>query len=259
LNKTLETVNDHFSKYRISDALMAIYKLIWDDFCSWYLEMVKPAYQQPVDGETLKRTIGFFEKLLQILHPFMPFITEEIWHLLKERKEGESIMMTEMVKAGTYDEKPIAAFDYAKDVIISLRNFRKERNIPVRDMMKLKIKKNNDEIPDTTYDELVIKLCNLESLAYSDRKIENTGSFIVKTTEFYIPLEENYDREAEIKKLEDELKYQQGFLDAVMKKLSNERFLNNAPPNVLQLERKKQMDAEAKISVIEKKLKQLSN
>ncbi len=258
-NKSLETINDHFIKFRISDALMAIYKLIWDDFCSWYLEMIKPAYQHPIDKATYDQTIEFFEKLLKVLHPFMPFISEEIWHLIDERKEKESIMLTRMPAPETFNEKVINSFDYAKDVIIALRNFRKEKNIPVREQMTLIIKKNNEEKPDVTYDNLVIKLCNLKSLTYSDVKVEGAFTFIVNTTEFYVPLEESIDKDAEISKLKEELAYNKGFLESVMKKLSNERFVNNAPANVLQMERKKQMDAEAKIAVIEEQLSNLLN
>lgn len=259
MNESLETINDHFSKFRISDALMAIYKLIWDDFCSWYLEMIKPAYQKPIDKITYDITIGFFEKLLKVLHPFMPFISEEVWHLLEDRKQNESIMISNMPKVESYHGKVIDTFEYAKQVIIALRNFRKEKNIPIKESMNLIIKKNNNEKQDVTYDNLVIKLCNLKSLTYSDSKIEGAFTFIVNTTEFYVPLEESIDKESEILKLQQELAYIKGFLDSVMKKLSNERFVNNAPPNVLQMERKKQMDTEAKISVIEKQINNLLN
>jgi valyl-tRNA synthetase len=221
--------------------------------------MIKPAYQQPIDKDTFDLTIGFFEKLLKVLHPFMPFISEEIWHLIIEQKHNESIMISRMPIAASFNEKVIGTFEYAKDVIIALRNFRKEKNIPVRDQMTLIIKKNNNEQPDVTYDKLVIKLCNLKSLTYSDNKVEGAYTFIVNTTEFYVPLEESVDKDAEILKLKEELAYNKGFLESVMKKLSNERFVNNAPPNVLQMERKKQMDAEAKISVIEKQLYNLLN
>jgi valyl-tRNA synthetase len=259
LNKTLDVINDHFSKFRISDALMAIYKLIWDDYCSWYLEMVKPAYQKPIDKATYEKTIAFFEKLLTVLHPFMPFISEEIWHIILERKADESIMMSSMPEVNSFDENIISTFDYARQVVIALRNFRKEKNIPIKEQMTLIIKKNSNETPDITYDNLVIKLCNLKSISYSDTKIEGAFTFIVNMTEFYVPLEESVDKEAEILKLRQELEYNKGLLATVMKKLSNERFVNNAPPNVLQIERKKQMDAEAKIAIIEKQLNNLLN
>ncbi|OIP04571.1 MAG: valine--tRNA ligase [Bacteroidetes bacterium CG2_30_32_10] len=256
-NKTLETINDHFNKFRISEALMAVYKLIWDDFCSWFLEMIKPAYLQPIDKATYDQTIAFLEKLLKVLHPFMPFITEEIWHLIEERKQNESIMITRLPQVEKYNEKVIASFDYVKEVIMALRNFRKEKNIPNKEQIAVIIKKNNNEQANVTYDNLVVKLCNLKSLSYSESKVEGAFTFIVNTTEFYIPLEENIDKEAEIIKLKQELAYNKGFLESVIKKLSNERFVNNAPPNVLQMERKKQMDAEAKISVIEAQLSNL--
>ena len=256
-NKTLETINNHFNKFRISEALMAVYKLIWDDFCSWYLEMIKPAYLQPIDKATYDQTIAFLEKLLKVLHPFMPFITEEIWHLIEERKQNESIMVTRLQQVEKYNENVISSFDYVKEVIMALRNFRKEKNIPNKEQIAVIIKKNNNEPSDVTYDNLVVKLCNLKSLSYSESKVEGAFTFIVNTTEFYIPLEENIDKEAEIIKLKQELAYNNGFLESVIKKLSNERFVNNAPPNVLQMERKKQMDAEAKIAVIEDQLSNL--
>ncbi|MBI9037781.1 MAG: valine--tRNA ligase [Bacteroidales bacterium] len=254
LNSTIKILDDHFLKYRISDALMLTYKLIWDDFCSWYLEMIKPAYQKPIDKYTLESSIKFFEKLMKILHPFMPFITEEIWHLLKDRDENDCIIISDMPKYGKTDKTILNQFEFAKDVIIAIRNFRKEKNIPNKEELEIFIKKNNDESPDLTFDSLISKLCNLNKIDYTDEKVEDSLSFIVKSTEFFIPMSDLLDPESEIKKLEDDLKYTKGFLISVSKKLSNERFVNNAPEKVVEMERKKQLDAEAKIKVIEEQL-----
>lgn len=254
LNSTIKILDNHFSKYRISDALMLTYKLIWDDFCSWYLEMIKPAYQKPIDKTTLEKTIVFFEKIMKILHPFMPFITEEIWHLLADRDEDDCIIISKMPEVGKTDKTILNQFEFAKDVIVAIRNFRKGKNIPNKEKLELFIKKNNDEKPDTTFDSLVSKLCNLSKIDYTDEKIDASMSIIVKSTEFFVPMSDSLDMESEIKKLEEDLKYTKGFLFSVSKKLSNERFVNNAPEKVVEIERKKQSDAEAKIRVIEEQL-----
>ncbi|MCF8236116.1 MAG: valine--tRNA ligase [Bacteroidales bacterium] len=260
LNRALKTIDDHYSKYRISDALMAIYKLVWDEFCSWYLEMIKPAYQKPIDRKTLSKTIELFDRLMRVLHPFMPFLTEEIWHRLKERKENESIMLATMPEKGRVDHKLLDLFEYVREVIIAVRNVRKQKNIPFKEQIELFIKKNHVKTPnlDTKFDGVVSKLCNLSGISYTDQKKDNAVSFIVRSTEFYIPLTENVDVEAEIKKLEEELKYTKGFLNTVMKKLSNERFVNNAPEAVVAKERKKQEDAETRIRVLEEQIEGLS-
>ena len=254
LNSCLKILDDQFLKYRISDALMLVYKLIWDDFCSWYLEMIKPAYQQPIDRKTLDETIIFFEKLMKVLHPFMPFITEEIWHQLKARKENNCIIISEIPVRERINHKILEQFENAKQVIIAVRNLRKEKNIQNKESIRFFIKKNYEEEPDTTFDDLVAKLCNISEIGYVDDKVEGAMSFIVKSTEFYIPMSDSVDVDAEIKKLEDELNYTKGFLDSVRKKLGNERFVNNAPEKVVVLEQKKQADAEAKIKVIEEQL-----
>jgi valyl-tRNA synthetase len=252
-NSTLKFIDEQFEKYRLSDALMAIYKLVWDDFCSWYLEMIKPAYQKPVDRKTLDATIAVFDKLMRVVHPFMPFLTEEIWHLIDERKEGESIMVAEMPVAEPYDEQLLIQFEAAAEAIQSVRSIRKEKNIPFKDQIQLFVKKNN-ESADITFDPVVTKLCNLSELTYVDEKVEDALSFILHSTEFYIPLTESVDIEAEIAKLEEELRYTEGFLKSVEKKLSNERFVNNAPEQVVAMERKKQEDAQNKIAVIREQL-----
>jgi valyl-tRNA synthetase len=256
-NQALATIEDHSSKYRVSDALMAVYKLIWDDFCSWYLEMIKPAYQHDIDAKTLETTIAFFEDLMKVLHPFMPFISEEIWHHLAEREENDCLMVTEMPGPNGVEETLLNEFEYVREVIMGIRKVRKEKNIANRDEIALLIKKNEGEEPKTTFDPVVSKLCKISSLGYTDKKEEGAVSFIIKSTEFYIPLEGSVDVEAEIEKLESELKYAKGFLMSVDKKLSNERFVNNAPGQVVDKEKQKKADAEAKIRVIEEQLKAL--
>ena len=257
LNETLELINDHFSKYRISDALMTVYKLIWDDFCSWYLEMVKPEYQKPVDPKTMHATIGFFEELVKVLHPFMPFISEEIWHHLGEREEDECLMVSRMPHPGAVDKSLLEEFDFAREAIMGIRKLRKEKNIPNKEALSLLVKKNEGEKPETAFDPLVMKLCNLRALDYVTDKVEGAASFIVRSTEFFIPMEGKLDLQAEIEKLEEELKYTHGFLAGVEKKLGNEAFVNNAPDHVVALENKKKSDALARIRIIGQQLKAL--
>jgi len=256
LNSALKTLDDHFLKYRISDALMTTYRLIWDDFCSWYLEMVKPAYQKPIDAETYQKTIAFFESLMKVAHPFIPFITEEIWHQLTNEKREKDLMVSLMPERMRIDHKILEQFDFAKEAIIALRSIRNQQNIPNKESLKLFVKKN-DTKADLTFDDIVAKLCNLESIEYVSEKIEGANSFTLKSTEFYVPLSANIDVDAEIEKLESELKYTQGFIQSIDKKLSNERFVNNAPAKVVELERKKKSDAEARIQVLEAQLKNL--
>ncbi len=256
-NQALSTIDDHFSKYRISDALMAVYKLVWDDFCSWYLEMIKPGYQQDIDANTLKSTIGFFEELMRVSHPFMPFISEEIWHLLAEREDDNCLMIAEMPVPKKVDKTILKEFDYVREVIMGIRKVRMEKNIANKDEIRLLIKKNEGEEPKTFFDPVVTKLCKLSELGYTDQKEEGAVSIIIRSTEFYIPLEGSIDVEAEIEKLESELHYAKGFLNSVDKKLSNERFVNHAPEQVVEKEKQKKADAEAKIRVIEEQLSAL--
>ena len=257
LNQALTEIEDHFSKYRLSDALMRAYKLVWDDFCSWYLEMIKPAYQQPIDATTFAATLGYFDKLMKIMHPFMPFITEEIWHLLSDDKEGISIMNAGMPVATTINESLLERFDYATQIIIALRAIRKDKNIPIKESISLFVKKNNEETADTLFDCVIAKLLNIDSINYTTDKVEGSGSFVVKSTEFFVPLKGVVDVEAELEKLNNELTYTQGFLASVLKKLGNERFVNSAPANVVDTERKKQADAEARIAVLEAQIASL--
>ncbi len=252
-NQTLLEVEDSFAKYRLSDALMAIYKLIWDDFCSWYLEMVKTGLDQPLDRKTYQATILYFEKLMKVLHPFMPFITEEIWHLLAERTANDDIIVARTPVAQVYDKEVLNKFDYASEVILAVRKLRAEKNIPYRNPIELAVKKNRAEA-DKNFDGIVAKLCNISEISYVDDAVEGAFGFVARSTEFFVPADENVNVEAELEKLEQELNYTRGFLNGVKKKLSNERFVSGAPAEVVDRERNKLQDAEARILVIEKQL-----
>ena len=254
-NQALASIEDHFSKYRISDALMTTYKLIWDDFCSWYLEMIKPPYQKPADKATYEATIGFFEKLMKVLHPFMPFITEEIWHLLADRNEGDDIIVAAMPSAMPFDQKIIDAFARATEIILGIRNVRKDKNIANKEQIELKVKEGANA--DCMLYPVVTKMGNLDSIEKVNEQPSGAITFIVGSQEFYIPLAGTIDVEAEIKKLNDELKYTRGFMNSVSKKLSNDRFVNNAPAAVVDKERRKLADAEARIKVLEEQLNNL--
>jgi len=257
MNRSLKETESNFEKYRIADALKSIYRLIWDDFCSWYLEIVKPPYQKEIDKVTYDATIGFFDILLRMLHPFMPFITEEIYQHLRQEDAPESIMIAEMPASKNFDEKILSRFETAKDVVMNIRNLRQGKNIPNKQELKLLIKKNFRESPDTTFDDVVKKLCNLSSIDYTQDTPAGALSFIVKTTEFYIPVAQEIDKSEEIQSLEGDLEYLKNFLKSVEKKLSNEKFTKNAPPEVVDHERKKQSDAASKIKVVEEQLKSL--
>ncbi len=254
LSKILAEVQDLFSKFRLSEALMAVYKLFWDEFSSWYLEIVKPGYQQPIDSATYNTTLSYFDSLLRLLHPFMPFITEELWQHLAERKEGESIMTALIPTAKEVDEELISTFENAKQIIAGVRTVRLQKNIPNRDALTLQIIGAHDNSNDC----VIAKLTNLSEIAAVTEKDANSITFLVGTTEYAVPLGNNIDVEAELAKLNDDLKYMQGFLRTVMGKLSNERFVNNAPAQVVELERKKKADAESKIKSIEERIAALS-
>ena len=256
-NEALASINEHYDRYRLSDALMAVYKLVWDDFCSWYLEMIKPAYQQPIDAETYKSTVSLFSDMMQVLHPFMPFITEEIWHLLHADSNG-SIMISQMPVVKPHDEKILSQFAIASEIVMSMRTIRKEKNIPLKDKLELFILKPNHQTPVLLFDPLIEKLCNLSPIKYVSDKVPGASSFIIKGTEFYVPLGDKIDAEAEIEKLKLEMDYARGFLKSVMIKLSNERFVANAKPEVVEVERQKMADAELKIKTIEEQISLLS-
>lgn len=254
LAKTVAELDDSFGKYRLSEALMAVYKLFWDEFSSWYLEIVKPAYQHPIDKKTYEATLGFFDSLLRPLHPFMPFITEELWQALAERKVGESIMVSDMPKEVSFDAAFIDTFEKVKETIAGVRTIRLQKNIPNKEELSLEVVGGYD----TAYDSVISKMCNLSSIASVTEKDSTAASFLVGTTEFSVPLGSNIDVEAELKKLNDELKYLEGFLKSVAAKLSNEKFVANAKPEIVDNERKKQADAESKIKTIKESIANLS-
>ena len=248
LTKTALEVDDLMSKYRLSEALMAIYRLFWDEFSSWYLETVKPAYGCAIDKQTYDATLHYFDALLRLLHPFMPFITEELWQAIEERKPGESIM-TQSVKifVDKYDEQLIADIETVKSIISGVRTIRLQKNIAQKEALSLEVVGNHAV---ATYNAIIEKMANLEAINVVEAKSEGTSSFMVGTTEYAVPLGSLIDVEAEVAKLQAELTYLEGFLNSVMKKLSNERFVSNAPEAVVAAERKKQADAESKIAAI---------
>ena len=251
LAKTAEEVNDLFGKYRLSEALMAVYKLFWDEFSSWYLEMVKPAYGQPIDKVTYEKTLAFFETLLKLLHPFMPFITEELWQHIYDRQPGESIMTQTLVKDMPYNEALIAQFEAVKEVISGIRTIRLQKNIAQKEALALEVTGEN---PVAGFGSVIAKLCNLSEIKQVETKSEGAAAFMVGTTEYAVPLGNLINVEEELKKLEADLKYQEGFLQSVMKKLSNEKFVNKAPANVIEMECKKQADAETKIAALKESI-----
>ena len=252
LSETITSINENYDKFRISEVLMSVYKLVWDDFCSSYLEMIKPAYQKPIDKTTLATTLAYFEELLKLLHPFMPFISEEIWSLIADRDVKNRLIVTPWPLANKIDTILLANEAIAAEVISGIRTIRNEKNIANKDQVALFVKLNEDT--DKSFDSVITKLGNLSSLTYVDEKVDGALSFRVKSNEYYIPLAGAVNIEEEIATLKQELKYTQGFLNSVMKKLSNERFVNNAPEQVIVIERKKQADAEAKIKAIEEQL-----
>lgn len=255
LSATALEIDDLMSKYRISEALTAIYKLIRDDFSGWYLELIKPAYGQPIDTKTLRKTELFLETLLAQLHPFMPFITEELWQALKERQEGESLMVTLIPEAGSVDNAFLARFAQTQEIISAIRNIRTSKNLSPREELVLEVAPSyaND------MDAILMKLANLTEIRRSEEKSEGSISFVIGTDEFAVPMANLINAEEEIKKLEEDLEYQKKFLLGVEKKLSNENFVARAPEQVIALERKKKADAESRIQTIEQSLKQLKS
>uniref|UniRef100_UPI0026F0807B class I tRNA ligase family protein n=1 Tax=Bacteroides mediterraneensis TaxID=1841856 RepID=UPI0026F0807B len=251
LAKTAEEVNDLFGKYRLSEALMAVYKLFWDEFSSWYLEMVKPAYGQPIDKVTYEKTLSFFETLLKLLHPFMPFITEELWQHIYDRQPGESIMTQTLVKDMPYNETLITRFEAVKEVISGIRTIRLQKNIAQKEVLTLEVIGEN---PVAEFTSVIAKLCNLSEIKQVATKADGAAAFMVGTTEYAVPLGNLINVEEELKKLEADLKYQEGFLQSVLKKLSNEKFVSKAPANVIEMERKKQADAETKIAALKESI-----
>ena len=250
LDKTIAEVDDLFGKYRLSEAMMMIYKLFWDEFSSWYLEMIKPGYQLPIDKATYDATLGFFDGLLRLLHPFMPFITEELWQALEPRKEGESLMVALMPEVAPVDSVYLDAFEVVKEIVSGVRTIRLQKNIPNKDTLALQVLGDHND----AFNPVIAKMCNLSEITKTDDKAAGAVSFLVRTTEYAVPLGNMINVEEELAKLAEELKYQQGFLASVQKKLSNESFVSKAPAKVIEMERKKQADAESKIKSIEESI-----
>ncbi|MEO8774504.1 MAG: valine--tRNA ligase [Gelidibacter sp.] len=251
----LAEIEDHYSKYRLSDALMGIYKLVWDDFCSWLLEMIKPEYQQPIDSKTFKSVIEIFESNLKILHPFMPFLTEEIWHFIAERTPEQALIVAKYPKIESFDAQLISDFEMVKEVVSGIRTIRKDKNISFKDSIELSFI-NNDNLSER-YNSVIEKMGNISKMGSVNESVDGALSFRVHSNEYFIPISGAINVEEEIKKLNDELKYTEGFLKSVQNKLANERFVNNAPEQVLQNERNKESDALAKIETIKSSLASL--
>ncbi|HUM88602.1 MAG TPA: class I tRNA ligase family protein, partial [Prolixibacteraceae bacterium] len=246
----------HFARFRISDALMLIYTTVRDEFSSWLLEIVKPAYQQPIDQKTYDEVIELFDKLMRLLHPFMPFITEEIWQLLLQRADRESIMVSLQPKASQVNPEMLENFEDVKEAVTGIRNIRKNNNIAFKDTIKLFVNEGSKGFVGY-YNPILVKLGNLSEIEMTSEDKKGAVSFLVKTSGFFVDLGEKVDVEAELKRLGEELAYTQGFLRSVMAKLGNEKFVSGAPAQVVENERKKQADAEDKIRSIEERIASL--
>ena len=255
ISKSITEIDESYSKYRISEALMSTYKLVWDDFCSWYLEMVKPDYESPIDSITYQKTIENLEKLLKLLHPFMPFLSEEIWHLIDDREND--IIVSDWPKSEKVDKIILDDFDIVSEVVSSIRNFKKQKQIPNKEQISLFIKLNESHCKNM--DPIICKLGNIEKVEYTEKEIEGSFSFRVNSNEYFIPLYGNVDIEAELEKLQKELDYTKGFLKSVNGKLNNENFVKGAPEQVVTNEKKKQADALQKIEVLEKQIYSIQN
>lgn len=258
-NEALVEIESHYAQYRLSEALMATYKLVWDDFCSWYLEMVKPPYQQPADEFTVAATKSFFEKILTLLHPFMPFLTEELWHdeIFGERAELDCCVVALYPQPGATDEKLLKEIEVIKKVVSEVRNTRNSKQISPKEALPLAIRTNSD-VDYQSYLHILNKLANLSEVTFVEEKISGASSFMTGRDEFFISLEGNVDPQAEYDRIMKDIEYFQGFLDSVNKKLSNERFVQNAKPEIVANEKAKQADAEAKIATLKESLKALN-
>ena len=252
LYKTIAEVNDQFSKFRISDALHLIYKLIWEDFCSWYLEAIKPKYGEPISAEVYAKTISLFEELMKLLHPFMPFLTEELWQSISDRQISEALIVTQQTKENTFNESILADLETSKEIVTGIRNYRQTKGISPKDAVE--IFTNASKFPN---EEFILKLGNVSNIHFETKSEVPSFTFLVGGIEISIPFSENLDLEEEKTKTEEELKYLKGFLISVEKKLSNEKFVANAKPEIVEVERKKMQDAKDKILLLEEKLKSL--
>ena len=255
INKTIKEIDNSYSKYRISEALMSTYKLIWDDFCSWYLEIVKPKYGSPIDNTTYENTIEQLEKIIKLLHPFMPFLSEEIWHLIKERKED--LIISTWPKTKKVDEKVLESFEYTTEIVSGIRTIRKEQNIPNKNQFSLEVINNQQQ--QNNFNAIIIKLGNLSDMKNVKKKPDASFSFMVKSNEFFIPIGNSINIESEIKKLKKELEYNKGFLKSVENKLNNEKFVKNAPSQVVNNEKNKMIDIKSKIQIITNKISSFQN
>ena len=254
LNQTIEGINNSYDKYRISEALMTTYKLIWDDFCSIYLEIIKPDYQKPIDTKTYNQTINFLENILKLLHPFMPFLTEEIWHSIKDR--NDDIIVSSWPELNSYNKELISSFEKTMEVVSGIRNIRKEKNICKKELLELNVIEH--EKNEYNLNSIILKLGNLSQLNYIEKKIDQAFSFMVKSNEYFIPLTDSFDKDAELEKLNKDLDYTKGFLKIVESKLSNKKFVENAPQNLVENEQNKLKDAKEKIRILTEKINSLS-
>jgi len=255
-NQALSEIEDNYQQYRLSEALMGIYKLVWDDFCSWYLEMIKPGFQQPIDQESYQKTIAYFERILKLLHPFMPFLTEESWHddLFASRSELDCCIVAEYPQVGKINLELMANVNTVKQVISEIRNIRNTKQISPKESLALKIKVNSD-MNYEPYLTIVSRLANISGFEFVKNSVPGAGTFMAGKDEFFVPLENNIDLQAEKMRIEKEIDYLNGFLRAVEAKLSNERFIQNAKPEVVEIERRKKEDALAKLKILEAGLK----
>ena len=255
LSETIEQVNQQFDAYNISEALMVVYKLFWDEFSSWYLEAIKPGFNMPIDSKTFDATIDFFERLLKVLHPYMPFLTEEIYHLISERNAKDCIMVAKWPTVNPYNKALLDEFENVKEAVASVRSVRQDMNIPHKETLELFVKR--DAEPQINLNSVIMKLANLTAITATETKVEGASSFLVKTTEYYLPLGDLLNVEEELAKLQAEVTYLHGFLESVMKKLGNEKFVSSAPAKVVEIEQNKKADAEAKIKSLEEQIAQL--
>ncbi|MEE1226304.1 MAG: valine--tRNA ligase [Bacteroidales bacterium] len=255
MNKTLADLEDDFSKYRLSESLMNVYKFVWDDLCSWYLEIIKPAYQAPIDRKTFEATLDIFEDVMKILHPFMPFVSEEVYHIIKERKENDFIMQSQLPAIREVNSALLNEFEFIEEFITAIRSVRNEKNIAQKIALQVYFTKSTEATIIEKYSDIVCKLCNLDTLEACEEKVEKAIAKMVRTLEFFVPLTDNVNKEEEIKKIQADIEYYEGFKNSVMKKLSNESFVNKAPEQVVAMERKKLSDAEQKIETLKEQLK----
>jgi valyl-tRNA synthetase len=256
LKESVANLDRLYDQYRLSEALMLLYKLFWDDFSSWYLEIIKPEYQKPLDLASYRATVGFFDSLLRLLHPIMPFITEELWQRLETREKGDSIVIAPVPEGGIIRENLLAEFAEAMEIVSAVRSIRRDRNIPQKETLVLLVKGTNEN-NQPLFSEVIIKLCNLSKMRETSEKPENSLSFMVRTKEFFIPVEERLDIAAEAARISKELEYSRGFLASVMKKLDNRKFVGGAPEKVIEMEKAKMADAQSRIASLEERLRSL--